>query len=478
MFTSSFFLIGFPVCFAIYYLFPIKWKNIILLICSYLFCYAMVPIAVPWLFAFTIFSFFSAKLINRLKSGMLAGICTVILAGCIIVILVICKHGGIGEYNVVAPIGISFYTLEMIGYMVDVYHEDIEPERNFISYALYVSFFPKLVSGPIEKESHLLKQIHGGENLKEKPTYEMLKKGAILILWGYWEKIVIADHASIIVNEVFANYSNYSGVLLAKAVVLYGVQLYADFDGYSNIARGCATLLGFDLIINFEQPYFSRSIQEFWKKWHISLSWWLRDYIYIPLGGNRKGKFRKYTNVFLTFLISGLWHGFGFKFLVWGGLHGIYQIVGDGTKGLRQRLTRTLHINTVCFSYRLFQGMTTFILVDFAWIFFRATGAKEAIMYIGHMFADFYLSELAISTFANSITTIEGTSILPTMAFGIVILLIVDMLHKRCFSISKWLGCQNFIFQMAFFSISMIFLFFAWVQTIGLDVSAFIYAQF
>lgn len=209
------------------------------------------------------------------------------------------------------------------------------------------------------------------------------------MLWGLFEKIVISDRVAIVVNQVYENYTQYAGFQIIVASALFAVQIYCDFSGYSDIAIGAARIMGIELMENFCRPYFSKSVSEFWRRWHISLSTWFRDYVYIPLGGNRCTKLKRYRNIMIVFLTSGLWHGSSWNYVIWGGLHGLYQIMGDCTKPFRQKFKEILHVNTGCFSYRLLQVLVTFCMVDFAWIFFRAPGTKTALKIIQGMFSVF-----------------------------------------------------------------------------------------
>lgn len=218
-------------------------------------------------------------------------------------------------FDLVLPVGISFYTFQALSYTMDIYRNEVTAEKNLAKYALFVSFFPQLVAGPIERSKNLLLQI----NERHKFDYENVKDGFLLILWGFFQKIVIADRVAILVNEVYGNYENYGGFQLIVATIFFAIQIYCDFSGYSDIAIGTAQMMGFRLMKNFKQPYFSQSVAEFWRRWHISLSTWFKDYLYIPLGGNKNGKLKKYFNLMIVFLISGLWHGANWTFVGWGG---------------------------------------------------------------------------------------------------------------------------------------------------------------
>ena len=278
------------------------------------------------------------------------------------------------NYSILLPVGISFYTLQALGYLIDVYRGEIEAEKNFLRYALFVSFFPQLVAGPIERSKNLLVQLREPHSLK----YENIRKGALLVLYGLFLKMVIADRAAIIVNTVYGDSVKYPGFYIIVATIFFSIQIYCDFYGYSTIARGSALLMGIRLMDNFNAPYYAKSVKEFWRRWHISLSGWFRDYLYIPLGGNRKGKIRKEGNLLVVFAVSGLWHGASLAFVVWGLLNGIYQVMADIVMKVK---------TAACFSKRLFQTVATFILVTFAWLFFRAGSLKVSVELIKNVFS-------------------------------------------------------------------------------------------
>jgi len=280
------------------------------------------------------------------------------------------------SFDVLLPVGISFYTFQALGYSIDVYYERVRAERNFITYALFVTFFPQLVAGPIERTGNLLPQF----KVNHEFDYDRVTSGLRLAAWGMFKKVVIADQLAIYVNGVFGNPVFYPAASLALAVFFFTFQIYCDFSGYSDIAIGCARVLGFNLMSNFRQPYFSRSITEFWRRWHISLSTWLKDYLYIPLGGNRKGEVRRYINLLITFLISGLWHGAAWHFVVWGALHGVFQIIGRSTAPFRNAIGRKVGLPEESRLRKAIQVCVTFTLVYFAWIFFRANTITDAFL--------------------------------------------------------------------------------------------------
>jgi len=279
------------------------------------------------------------------------------------------------SFDVVLPVGISFYIFQALSYTVDVYRKDVEAEKNFLRYALFVSFFPQLVAGPIERSKNLLGQLY------EKHYFDAqrVKDGLLLMIWGGFQKIVIADRVAIVVDTVFNNFPTYSGMYIIVAAILFAFQIYCDFSGYSIIAIGAAKVMGFRLMENFNCPYFSMSVSEFWRRWHISLSTWFRDYLYIPLGGNRKGKVRKYINLMIVFLVSGLWHGASWAFVIWGGLNGLFQIIGERLKNVRDWCVKKFHLNREAASHKIYKILTTFILIDFTWIFFQGRGRQTSL---------------------------------------------------------------------------------------------------
>jgi len=280
------------------------------------------------------------------------------------------------SFNVLLPVGISFYTFQALGYSIDAYYGRVRAERNFITYALFVTFFPQLVAGPIERTGNLLPQF----KVNHEFDYDRVTSGLRLAAWGMFKKVVIADRLAVYVNGVFDNPTVYPGASLALAVFFFTFQIYCDFSGYSDIAIGCAKVLGFNLMSNFRQPYFSRSTTEFWRRWHISLSTWLKDYLYIPLGGNRKGEARQKINLLITFLISGLWHGAAWHFVIWGLLHGVFQVIGRSTASFRNTIGHKVGLPEESRIRKAIQVCVTFILVCFAWVFFRANTTADAFL--------------------------------------------------------------------------------------------------
>lgn len=295
---------------------------------------------------------------------------------------------GADRLNIILPVGISFYTFQTLSYTIDVYKGKLKPTAHFITFASFVSFFPQLVAGPIERATNLLPQFESSRHF----DLEKAKDGLRQMLWGFFKKMVIADNCATYVDQVFGNYTAEGGSTLFLAAVLFAFQIYCDFSGYSDIAIGTARLFGFDLMRNFAYPYFSRDIAEFWRRWHISLSTWFRDYLYIPLGGSRGGKWLNIRNVFIVFLVSGFWHGANWTFIVWGGLHALYFLPLMLLNKNRQNLD-TVALNKAFPDFKeLFQMGITFFLVTIAWIFFRANTITDALVYIRKLFSSSLVS--------------------------------------------------------------------------------------
>ena len=276
--------------------------------------------------------------------------------------------------NWAVPIGISFFTFQALGYFLDVYYKRIEAEKDFLTYALFISFFPSILSGPINKASLVIPQI---KNLRPYFDYGKAVAGLKMLLWGMFMKVVVADRVALYVDTVLPHYMNYTGVTCFVASIFYTIQIYADFAGYSLKAIGVGKVLGFELTENFRRPYFAVSVTDFWRRWHISLSTWLKDYVYIPMGGSRCSKVRNYWNIFFTFLVSGIWHGANWTFVVWGIWHGVFQII---EKALGQQ-----KCNYGTFG-KTVKIVITFLLVNFAWIFFRMPTLGDACGMIAHIF--------------------------------------------------------------------------------------------
>lgn len=373
------------------------------------------------------------------------------------------------SFKYLLPLGISFYTLQAISYTIDVYRKDVLAEKNLGKLALFVSFFPQVVAGPIEKSKNMLHQFdekHGFD-------YDRVKNGLLLMLWGVFVKIVVADRLAILVNTVYSNPNNYKGFAILIATVFFTFQIYFDFMSYSDMARGIAEVLGFKITNNFKQPYLSKSIKEFWSRWHISLTSWFKDYLYFPLGGNRGGNLRTYYNVMIVFLVSGLWHGATTNFIIWGALHGFYQILAYLLKPFKEKTIKTFKIKTEVFSFKLFQVLITFMLVNFAWIFFRAKSFLSAITIIKNFF---YFNPWILIN--GSIFELGlGSKDFLIAIIGIVIVISVDMM-QRTKNLRIQLSKQNIIFRWGIYLVTAVAILVFGMYGPGYSMQQFIYSQF
>ena len=398
IFNSFNFLIIYPFIFLFYYVIPARHKkirNIFLLLVSYSLYISWKPIYALILFGVTLFSYLTATQIEKSKNQKLTMIIGIFAT--LMPLLFFKYFNFINEQivdslsfigiqiqlkglNWAIPLGISFYTFQSMGYIWDVYYKKITSEKDFLTYALFISFFPSLLMGPINKASLVIPQI---KNLRTYFDYPKAVEGLRMILWGMFMKVVVADRVAIYVDTVLPFYNSYSGITCYVATIFYSIQIYADFAGYSLMAIGVGKSLGFELTENFRRPYFAVSVTDFWHRWHISLSTWLKDYVYIPLGGSRCSKSRNYLNIFYTFLVSGIWHGASWTFIVWGCLHGVFQIV---EKFIGQQKCQ----------YGWFgkgiKIIITFFLINFLWIFFRMPTLDDAWGII-HKIIDFNTSE-------------------------------------------------------------------------------------
>ena len=396
IYNSFTFILIYPLLFLLYYAIPQRhdrWRNIYLLLVSYALYIHWSPAHALFLMGVTAVTYLGARLLRSTSRRKAVFITSLLLA---LAPLAFFKYFHFLNETIAAllatiglqiplmghhwaiPVGISFFTFQAIGYLADVYLKRMRPEQNFLHYALFISFFPSILSGPINKASLILPQI---KNLRPWFDYPKAVEGLKMILWGMVMKVVVADRVALYADTVLNSYENYTGVTCFLASVMYSIQIYADFAGYSLMALGVGKTLGFELTENFRRPYFAVSVTDFWHRWHISLSTWLKDYVYIPLGGSRCSKVRNYWNIFVTFLVSGIWHGANWTFIIWGIFHGITQIVEKMLGQQRCEYGRW---------GRVVKILITFLLVNFAWIFFRMPTIGEAVGVITRIF-DFSL---------------------------------------------------------------------------------------
>lgn len=427
LFNSFEYLIFLPIVVIFYNLFKGKFKNIFLLLASLTF-YSFWNVKYTFLMVLSIVITYMTGIYiennrdSKARMKLAVFLCFFINLG----ILFIFKYfnffmdlaGKIsgGNFNIaldlLLPVGISFYTFQALGYTIDVYRKDLEAERSLIDYALFVSFFPQLVAGPIERSRNLLPQIKN----PKKFSYENLVRGLQLFTYGMFLKLVLADRAAIFVNDAFANYKTYPRGFLIIGALLFTLQIYCDFYSYSIMAKGSAKILGIDLMDNFKEPLLSKSITEFWRRWHISLSTWFKDYLYIPLGGNRKGSFRKCLNLLIVFLVSGLWHGAELSFVLWGLIHGVFNVM-ESLLGINKIRKSNIFLD-------FFRRILTLLIVVFAFIYFRAETIHQGNDYIlgiiNNPWSNNLLEEITSSKF--------GLANLYPLGVGIFILLVFDIL--------------------------------------------------
>jgi len=412
LFNSFEFLLFFIIVTVLFFVLPHKYRWFHLLLASCIFYMAFVPVYIFILFGTIIIDYFAGILIERSSGSRRKRLLIISLISNIGVLAVFKYYNFfLDNINTLAgvdagrsvlpylhmllPIGLSFHTFQAMSYTIEVYRGKQPAEKHFGIYALYVMFYPQLVAGPIERPQHVLPQFHQEKFFNAEDFFIGFK----FMLWGMFKKVVIADRLAILVNQVYGNPQQYNSTMLFVATVFFAVQIYCDFSGYSSIAIGTARVLGFRLMQNFENPYRSKTISEFWKRWHISLSSWFRDYLYIPLGGNKVSVPRWYFNLFLVFLISGLWHGANWTFLIWGALHGFYLVFAIVTQKPRKFLTKSIGLSKLPGVYNWLQVLSTFLLVTFAWIFFRSESVNDSFYIIKKIFSNDWKSLQVEETF-------------------------------------------------------------------------------
>lgn len=483
-YTSVLYYLSLPVVVVFYYLLPRKYSWVSLLAASILFYrWLFSGHKCVLLFAATIFvSWLFGLLIERTRTN--SGIVRKILLGSGVLIaavpllfmdinkmLMSVAGEGTGVINPIVPVGLSFYTLQIIAYLSDIYTGKIHAQNHLLKYALFISFFPLILQGPIPRYEYLSHQ------LTERNEFDSdnIQHGFQLILWGFFLKYMIADKAGIAVNTVFDNSAAYGGLYYAFAGILYSLQLYTDFLACTTFSKGAAILFGIRLPENFNHPYFADSIRDFWRRWHISLSTWLRDYVYIPLGGNRKGKVRKYLNLIVTFLISGFWHGGALKFMFWGLLHGVYQIVGELTCGIRDRIWHLLGVEKDSRLRHAVKVTATFILVTLLWIIFRADSLRNGLHMVCSIFTEFnpwvlsatYLFDLGLSQ-----------SECMVLMLSVALLFVVSLLQEKNYRIGEHVRRQNVVFRYVIYIVGILIVMIYGTYGFGFNASDFIYRGF
>lgn len=479
LFNSISFAYFLPIVFALYWLFRKNFKiqNILLLVASYYF-YGCWDWRFMFLLAFSTFlDYYSGIKIEEASSKSLKKIWLIISIGINLGFLGFFKYynffadsfaemlNGFGlnvhpwTLQIVLPVGISFYTFHGLSYIIDIYKDRIKAERNVIDYSVFVSFFPLLVAGPIERATHLLPQI----KVKREFSYPLAVDGLRQILWGLFKKMVIADNCAIYANQIFSTYETQPGSSLVLGAIFFTFQIYGDFSGYSDIAIGVAKLFGINLLKNFNYPYFSRDIAEFWRRWHISLSTWFRDYLYIPLGGSKGGNWMRVRNTFIIFIVSGFWHGANWTFIFWGFLNALFIMPSIIFKTNRANIEIVAYNKALPSIKEFFNILLTFALTVIAWIFFRSNTITDAFGYLKGMFnkSIFSIPQLQKSAIATIIL--------------ILFLIIIEWLGRRNhYGIEKLFSHQHRLVRWGFYAF-IIMLIGLFLQT---HETPFIYFQF
>ena len=470
IYNSFNFIILFPLIFLLYYIIPARMqrgRNLFLLTVSYLLYLNWKPAYALILLGVTTITYCIARFIERVKRRKIAAI---VGGGISLLPLLFFKYFNFVNDQVYAllslcglrwelqglnwaiPIGISFYTFQALGYMLDVYYKRIKAEHDFLTYALFIGFFPSIVAGPINKASLVIPQLKA---IRPYFDYDKAVEGLKMLLWGMFMKVVVADRVALYADTVLPAYMHYTGMTCFVASMMYTIQIYADFAGYSLMALGVGKVLGFDLAENFRRPYFAVSVTDFWRRWHMSLSTWLKDYVYIPMGGSRCSKLRNYWNIFVTFFVSGIWHGANWTFIIWGMWHGLAQII---EKAVGQQ-----KYNYGWFG-RSIKILVTFLLVNFAWIFFRMPTLSDACGVIGRIF-DF---SLPMTVYMPSLPT-------PVfMAFGIIMLIVKDIRDEYFANRFLLMNSKNMLIRW----VSYIMLIISILTTGVFSSDQFIYANF
>ena len=473
------FLIFFIGVMLIYHALPARFRALFLLTASYYFYGSQNVWYLVFLVIATLFSYGGALLMERFRDRLSCKRFVFILTvASNLAMLGYFKYAGFlsgGRINsLLLPVGISFYLFMSCGYLADVYQGHIPVEKNPIRYALFVSFFPTILSGPIERAGNMLPQFSTDFLRQVRFDTERIRDGFVRILWGYFMKVVLADRISILVDTVYAAPENYGGVLIAVTSILYTFRIYCDFAGYSHIAVGIARTLGIRVMENFRSPYLAVSVADFWRRWHISLSSWFRDYVYIPLGGNRKGTVRKYCNIMIVFLLSGLWHGAGWTFILWGGLHGACQVIGALMRPVRNKVAALLRVKEQSGGLKAVRILVTFCLVNFAWILFQAE-SMAAVLRICERLLHPRVWELFDGTFYT--LGLNGPNV-ALMLLGLMVVIAADLFHERGISVSKRIAEERLWIRWPVYIAAILLILVCGVWGAGYDTASFIYYRF
>lgn len=461
LFNSFEFLLFFPIVLAAYFATPHRYRWMLLLAASYFFYMSWKIEYIILIIVSTLVDYFVAqrmeKIPDKRKRRPLLYLSLLVNLG----ILAFFKYANFLAFsfqditgyeptpihNFLLPVGISFYTFQTLSYTIDVYHGKMKAEKHLGYFAVYVAYFPQLVAGPIERADRLLPQFQQPIKFE----YSRVRSGLMLMFWGFFKKMVIADRVAEYVNKIYDNPEIYDGLSNLVATYFFAFQIFCDFSGYSDIAIGTSLIMGVDLMVNFRRPYFATSIQNHWQRWHISLSTWFRDYLYIPLGGNRVVKWRWWYNLLVTFVVSGLWHGANWTFVVWGGIHGILLVVGIWTQGFRENLYKVTGLDKMDRLRTAIQIFIVFHLVIIAWVFFRAESVGDAAIVLKKIAT---MNPLKTGKLMSSLASMGMVEVL--LAVGSVFIMeAIHVFQERGNSVREWITSKPAVFRWSVYTIAV-----------------------
>ena len=487
LFNSVIFFIFFPVVTILYFVLPHRFRWALLLAASCFFYMFFKAVYILILFFTIVIDYYAGIWIEESNSHKRRKFFLILSLIANIGVLVVFKYfnflndnisglanlfgfqNNIPYLSILLPIGLSFHTFQAMSYTIEVYRGNQKAERHFGIYSLYVMFYPQLVAGPIERPQNILHQFYQ----KHSFDYERVTSGLKLMAWGLFKKMVIADRLSVMVDYVYNDPSNHTGLPLVLATLFFSFQIYCDFSGYSDIAIGSAQVMGFRLMDNFNRPYFSKSIGEFWRRWHISLSTWFRDYLYIPLGGSRVAKWKKQRNLFIVFLVSGLWHGASWNFIIWGALHGTFSLIENYTQSFQDKFYSAIGVKNRKVLYDTLRILVVFVLVTFAWIFFRATTLTDAAYIIKHSFLALINPASYKAIFTDAIFLGQDKWYFAITIFAVLFMEFIHMIQRHK-SIRHMLASKPLLIRWGvYFSFILSIIFFG-----KFDSGNFIYFQF
>ena len=491
LFNSLHFLVFFVVVTTVYFAIPHKYRWFLLLSSSCYFYMAFIPVYILILGFTIVIDYFAGIFLEKTDGKRKKWFLIASLIANIGVLAIFKYYNFLNEnlsgllntlgrqnpvpyLSIILPIGLSFHTFQAMSYTIEVYRGKQKAERNFGIYALYVMFYPQLVAGPIERPQNLIHQFYE----KHSFDYQRITGGLKLMAWGLFKKVVIADRLAIAVDTVYNNPFQQQGLSMVIATVFFSFQIFCDFSGYSDMAIGAARVMGFRLMKNFDRPYHSKSIHEFWGRWHISLSSWFRDYLYISIGGSRVTIPRWYLNLFIVFLVSGLWHGANWTFVIWGALHGFYLVFALVTKKIREKFTKVTGLSKYPGFHNAIQTVVTFLLVTFSWIFFRADTFSEALYIIKHSVTDTgrNIQDLLSNVSKGIPFDLQLGLSKPQMLIGISGIILMEVIHlmQNRYHLSEWISSRPvYIRWSIYYTVILSIIFFGVYEN-----RQFIYFQF